>query len=140
MLVKKSQKIPTFFECKKCDYITSSKKDFNKHTETMKHTMLVNASKNPKKTVKTFICSCGKAYCHESSYYRHTKTHAIHSPQLETSEASEPMTDKELVQYLLKKNAEFKQFMLEQNKEMIKLATNAGNNNNNTTCLLCSQQ
>ena len=133
MLVKKSLKIPTFFECNKCDYITSSKKDFNKHTVTMKHTMLVNASKNPKKPVKTFICSCGKAYCHESSYYRHTKTHVIPSPQLETSEASEPMTDKELVQYLLKENAEFKQFMLEQNKEMIKLANNAGNNNNNTT-------
>jgi hypothetical protein len=29
----------------KCDYITSSKKDFNKHTETMKHTMLVKIPK-----------------------------------------------------------------------------------------------
>jgi hypothetical protein len=44
------------------------------------------------------------------------------------------MNDNELVQYLLKENAEFKQFMLEQNKQMIKLANNAGNNHttNNT--------
>ena len=36
----------------------------------------------------------------------------------------------QLVEYLLKENSEFKQLMIEQNKQMIELAQNAGNNNN----------
>ena len=43
------------------------------------------------------------------------------------------MNDKELIQYLLKENSEFKQLMLEQNKQMIQLAKNSGHHNNNTT-------
>jgi len=41
----------------------------------------------------------------------------------------------QLVEYLLKENSEFKQMMLEQNKQMIELAKNAGHNTNihNTT-------
>jgi hypothetical protein len=42
------------------------------------------------------------------------------------------MNDNELVQYLLKENAEFKQFMLEQNKQMMQLANKAGNSHHNT--------
>ena len=41
----------------------------------------------------------------------------------------QPMNNHEFIQYLLKENAEFKQFMIEQNKQMMKLAYNAGNNN-----------
>ena len=133
MLVKKSQKIPIFFECKKCDYKSSSKKDFKKHTETMKHNMLVNASSLPIKPSKTFICSCGKSYFHESSYYRHSKTHNSHLIEdINTNVINnELLNDKDIIQHLLKENAEFKEFMLEQNKQMIKLANNVGNNNNN---------
>jgi hypothetical protein len=43
------------------------------------------------------------------------------------------MSDKELIQYLMKENSEFKQLMLEQNKQMIQLAKNSGHHNNNTT-------
>ena len=46
---------------------------------------------------------------------------------------------KELIHYLLKENSEFKQLMIDQNKQMIEqhnnmleLAKNTGNNNNNT--------
>lgn len=133
MLVKKSQKIPFFFECKKCDYKTSSKKDYKKHTETMKHNMLVNASNIPIKPSKTFTCSCGKSYFHESSYYRHIKTHNTHPIEDINADVinKDLLNDKDIIQHLLKENAEFKEFMLEQNKQMIKLANNVGNNNNN---------
>jgi hypothetical protein len=47
---------------------------------------------------------------------------------------AEDLTDsskqQQLVEYLLKENSEFKQLMIEQNKQMIELAKNAGNNNN----------
>ena len=40
----------------------------------------------------------------------------------------------QLMEYLLKENSEFKQLMLEQNKQMIDLAKkSAGHHNNNTT-------
>ena len=35
----------------------------------------------------------------------------------------------QLVDYLMKENTEFKQLMIEQNKQMMELAKNAGNNN-----------
>jgi hypothetical protein len=38
---------------------------------------------------------------------------------------------KELIQYLMKENSEFKQLIIEQNKQMIELSKNVGNNNNN---------
>jgi hypothetical protein len=38
-----------------------------------------------------------------------------------------------LINYLMKENAEFKQLLIDQNKQMVELAKNAGHNNNNTT-------
>ena len=38
----------------------------------------------------------------------------------------------ELINYLMKENSEFKQLILDQNKQMIELTKNVGNNNNNT--------
>ena len=37
MLTKKSEKIRKDFVCKKCNYVTSDKKDYNKHILTSKH-------------------------------------------------------------------------------------------------------
>ena len=66
-----SKKIPDKYECCLCNYITVSKKDFNKHILSNKHKRLVNASKLQINNI--FICSCGKSYWHDSSYYRHKK-------------------------------------------------------------------
>ena len=136
MLVKKSQKIPKIFECKKCYYNTCSKKDFKKHTETLKHNRLVNASNMLVEETKhnnTFVCCCGKSYCHESSYYRHKKKcYSVENKNIknDTDEKEEMMNDKELIQYLMKENSEFKQLMLEQSKTMNELAKKAGNTTN----------
>jgi hypothetical protein len=134
MLGNKSQKNSKLFECKSCYYNTSSKKDFNKHTMTLKHKKLVNASNMlVEKIHHTFVCCCGKSYCHDSSYYRHKKKCNIIENKNDTNEKEKIMNDKELIQYLLKENSEFKQLMIEQNKQMIELAKNSGHNNNNTT-------
>jgi len=139
MLENLSQKIPELFECKNCDYATSSKKDFNKHILTLKHKKLVNASNmlvNETKT-NTFVCCCGKSYFHDSSYYRHKKKCNYID---DTKKIEEMMNDKELIQYLLKENSEFKQLMIDQNKQMIELAKNSGNNNNNNNTTNNNQQ
>jgi hypothetical protein len=133
MLVKKSQKIPEIFECKNCNYNTCSKKDFKKHTETIKHNRLVNASTMlvEETSNKIFICYCGKSYCHDSSYYRHKKK--CNTIVENKDESPEPMNDKALIQFLMKESSEFKQLMLEQSKTMTELTKKAGNNNTTNT-------
>ena len=80
MIQKKSLKIPKnskYYECIKCDYITSSKKDYNKHLDTQKHfntTMILNDSKNPKKSQKYICNNCSKEYTTSSNLCRHKKT------------------------------------------------------------------
>lgn len=64
----------TNFFCKKCDYNTSNKKDFNKHLLTRKH----KCNKYNKNTTQssndhTMVCVCGKSYNHRASLYNHKK-------------------------------------------------------------------
>ena len=135
MLENKSQKIPELFECKSCDYNTSNKKDFTKHTMTLKHKRLVNASNLLVEKINhnKFVCCCGKSYCHDSSYYRHKKKCNITTNTIAQVLIKDEMSDKELIQYLIKENSEFKQLMLDQNRQMIELAKNSGHHNYNTT-------
>lgn len=79
--------MPTFY-CKKCDYLTSNKYDFNKHLNTEKHISSAPFHKNVKKNVsnrdknvstkskvkkdKCYICNgCSKEFPHRSSLSRH---------------------------------------------------------------------
>ena len=69
MKSKKSQK--TNFECLHCNYITKSKKDFNKHCLTKKHKVNIGEIK---KIPKTFLCkNCKKTFNNNTSLWRHKK-------------------------------------------------------------------
>ena len=63
----KNPKNPLIFFCDICDYVTSNKKDFNKHINTIKH---IN---NKKSTEHNMICECGKTYINRSSLFNHRK-------------------------------------------------------------------
>ena len=76
MIVNDSEKIPLFFVCKTCDYLTYKSKDYKKHVETIKHKKRTNGSNDsekipPKKD--NYVCNCGKFYKYDSGYYRHKK-------------------------------------------------------------------
>jgi len=79
------QKLPKKFVCEICDFITSNKKDYNRHIQTIKHkynccqpfsnnsqllsTEIPNfTQENPK-----FKCICGKNYKDKSGIWRHKK-------------------------------------------------------------------
>jgi hypothetical protein len=116
----KSQKNPDNYLCDCCNYITCSKKDFNKHILTAKHKMLENASKmlvnlSPYHNQR-FICNCGKTYAHDSSYYRHKNKCAYKDDNIRSKE--EP-TDKELILKILKQNSE----LIKENSELRKEQT-----------------
>jgi hypothetical protein len=63
----KNPKNPLTFFCDICDYVTSNKKDFNKHINTIKH------NNNKKSTEHNMICECGKTYINRSSLFNHRK-------------------------------------------------------------------
>ena len=128
-------KKPLNFECKKCDFVTSNKKDFLRHNNTIKHLSNDNqcffndfTPNYPKK----YDCECGKSYADNSGLWRHKKKCNI-TPEIEnkiinnTSEISP-----KLVMELIKDNKELRQLVIEQNKTITELAkTNVTQINNN---------
>ena len=70
--MKKRKKTPKKFYCKKCDFSSNNKKDFNRHLSTTKHKMETDG--NILETKKTpFICLCGKTYKTRSGLFKHKK-------------------------------------------------------------------
>jgi hypothetical protein len=123
---KISPKIPYKFICESCDYNCSKLSEYNKHLLTAKHSIL----QNPIPIKTTFDCSCGKKYKHSSTLYAHRKK-CIKEKKQDTIILENNTLEQQLIQHLLKENSEFKQLMVEQNKQMIELAKNAGHNTTN---------
>ena len=73
MLTQKTPKNPKEFFCKKCDFVSSNKKDYDRHLATDKHKVLTNVDKKTPKNPKPFQCVCGKQYKHRQSLSVHKK-------------------------------------------------------------------
>ena len=124
--------------CEKCDFNTSSKNDYNRHLLTKKHNSSNSQCLAMEKTQKnSFICECGKQYMDNSGLWRHknkSKCDVIIKDKLDSESDDEydiikSKKNEELITYLIKENAEFKQLLIEQNKQMIEMCKNAGNHN-----------
>jgi hypothetical protein len=63
----KNPKSSPCYVCNICDYVTSNKKDYNKHINTIKHI------KNEKSPEHNMVCECGKTYTNRSSLFNHRK-------------------------------------------------------------------
>ena len=82
MLTQKTPKNPKEFFCKNCDFISSNKKDYDRHLATDKHKMLTNVDKKTPKNPKPFQCECGKQYKHRQSLSVHKKKCKIKNNEL----------------------------------------------------------
>ena len=71
--MKKTPKNPKQYICEKCTFISSNKKDYNKHLTTAKHINTTNTTLNTTKNTPQYICSCGKTYNYRASLYNHKK-------------------------------------------------------------------
>ena len=58
------------YECKKCDFSTANRKDYNRHLTTRKHQRITKNTKKP----QTYSCECGKVYKFRSGLSKHKKT------------------------------------------------------------------
>ena len=129
-------KNPLHFYCEKCDYLTSNKKDYSKHINTIKHNSNDFQSKNPQKSPKipTLECICGKKYKDNSGLWRHKKKCEFdNNEKTDNNEnVNKIELDKkdDLINYLIKENHEFKSLIL----EIVKKDTTQNNttNSNNT--------
>jgi hypothetical protein len=127
-------KKPLEFVCKKCDFITSNKKDYNRHLQTNKHLSNDFQCKIPKKTL--YHCSCGKSYKDYSGLWRHKKKclnekeENINEEKYEIIEDLNIETsDKNLILTLIQQNNELQKQMLEVIKNGTNNSTNINSNN-----------
>jgi hypothetical protein len=137
------------YECIYCDFISCKKNDYDRHVSTQKHKINTSATfSNTLATEKTHTCDiCNKKYKDRTGLWRHKKkcneeNKIITNSQLINNKNENiNSNENEIVNFLMKENSEFKQLLLEQNKQLIELSNkignnifnNCNNNNNNKT-------
>ena len=108
------------YSCVTCDYTSCSKKDYNKHLLTRKHIRLTStAEKTPQH--QTYTCQCGKIYKHRQSLHNHV-VKCTHGASVDAYKESNAIIDihnsPAAIVELLRQNQEFKQLMIDQNRQM----------------------
>jgi hypothetical protein len=142
--IAKIAKNRNIYRCENCYYSTCNLFDFNKHTQTKKHTQsgqsmaiddfsMVCEQKSHK---KEYICvKCNKVYKDNSGLWKHKKTCCKESI-IPTTQLNELNKD-ELIISLLKQNAEL---IKGQQDMFVKLTENGINNHSNNTTTNCNNK
>jgi hypothetical protein len=145
LVTKNEQYEKSEFYCKKCDYTCSKKYNWERHLLSSKHMKVTECSK-PKKNEQNislnhksvYSCEiCQKTYESRNGLWKHKKKCQTFCENIKEPTTIKETEAKELIQYLMKENSEFKQLLMDQNKQMmsqndriIELSKNVGNNNN----------
>ena len=115
------------FKCEICNYITMRKCNYEKHIMTAKHISAMFSNEKVAKSSKSsndyhICCNCNKHYNDYSGLWRHKKKCMNKTSE---KEDDNDMKTKELINYLMKENSEFKQLLIDQNKQMLSISSNA---------------
>jgi hypothetical protein len=121
---EKSINLSQGFCCEICNIKSHNKKDYEKHLLTAKHKnrTLLNGVEQ-KIPNKKYMCNiCSKIYSARNSlWYHQQKCNISNNPVIQEDiifASNEKETEK-LINYLIKENSEFKQLLIEQNKQML---------------------
>jgi len=128
-----SPKKPNTFICEVCHFKCSYKRDYERHLLTKKHNIHILATNNndlvPNNSKKYECLYCDKIFNDRTGLWRHKKKCNIQEDTTILMDASS-----NLIMELLKQNNEFKELLVEQNKQLIEMANKIGNTNcNNNT-------
>jgi hypothetical protein len=121
ILVQESSKK---FCCKKCNYYTSRKSQYDRHLLTLKHEKITNDNNLEQKVPNEFICECGKKYNYLSGLSRHKKTCKGEKKETAIIENEENVDYKSMFLEMINENKELRKTITEMIPKM-------GNNNNN---------
>ena len=130
MITEITPKIPTTFECEKCAFISSNKKDYARHLTTAKHKKFTEFTENTPHLPTFFECNlCAKQYKSRMGLWKHhQKCSLLHNPieesVKETSQKPPILSDTTVFLDLLKQNQEFKELMIEQSRQMQEMHIN----------------
>lgn len=133
------------FYCEICDYHTSRKCNYDEHLLTSKHKSAMFSNENPAISSAKFMCpKCCKLYKDNSGLWRHKKkclaedidnivstTQQQSQVQSQNQTYDQPNKDN-LIEYLIKENAEFKSLIMELVKKENNTLTNINSNNINS--------
>ena len=135
------------FRCDICDYYTSNRYNFKEHILTPKHQkiqeMITNDNINNQDAGiagnLANTCHCGKKYKYTSGLSRHKKKCSLMPEKIQNvikTNKTEPDVIN-MIMEVVKQNTEFKELIIEQNKQIIELSskptiTNNTTNNNTT--------
>ena len=132
---------PALFTCSHCDYNTSRKSQYERHLLTAKHKNTYNDLQNGLQKVQKsskFTCNCGKEYLHRQSLYKHKLTCNSTPENITITVEEHPpennQSSTDLILELLKQNQEFKELIIEQNKQMLEMSKGRSITNNNNNC------
>ena len=130
ILVQESSKK---FCCKKCNYYTSRKSQYDRHLLTLKHEKITNDNNLEQKVPNEFICECGKKYNYLSGLSRHRKTCKGEKKETAIIENEENVDYKSMFFEIIKKNNEFQDLLMKQSQQISELIPKVGNtiNSNN---------
>lgn len=116
------------FVCKICNFKCSKQSNYNKHILTAKHQNRTNRTEKMPKNAEIFECECGKVYKARNSLWYHKKRCTynesinddteIDEEQIIAATTGDLSNQSNMVLELLRENKEFKQLMVEQNKQM----------------------
>jgi len=122
------------FICNKCNFKCSKQSDYDRHTITAKHKMMLNGDKKNAKNATPCVCICGRSYTYRQGLDRHKKTCSIISNSLVNVENP---YEKPSMMDIITQNKEIMDILVLQNKEQAaiirELIPKIGNNNTITT-------
>jgi len=127
--MEKSQKVAEKNYCEICNYTSSKISDYKKHLMTLKHknrTKLNKIEQNVAINRQIYTCKyCNKIYEARNSLWYHEKK-CINNIN------NKHCKENEIVNFLMKENSDFKELLIEQNKQLIELSNKISNNIVNT--------
>ena len=114
------------FCCKKCNYYSSRKSQYDRHLLTLKHEKITNDNNLEQKVPNEFICECGKKYDYLSGLSRHRKTCKGEKKETAIIENEENVDYKSMFLEMINENKELRKTIT----ELIPKVGNTINSNN----------